>query len=289
MRSEAASIHTLEDGRVDLHWIEHGDPRAERTVVCVHGLTRNAHDFDLVADAMARLGARILAVDVPGRGGSSWLNDPNRYVVPVYADLLKRWLDLIGLTRTAWIGTSMGGLIGMAIAAREDSPIDRLVLNDIGAYVPKEALAPIGLYLGLDLAFVDLAAVERHLRTIHAGFGRHLDDGWWRELARQSARPSGSGWRLHYDPAIRVPFVATPVDDIDLWQLYETIRCPTLVIRGADSALLPREVAERMAGTGPRADLVTFLDCGHAPSLAEEGQMEVVADWLCGPMPAGRD
>lgn len=285
MRSEQCIIETPEDGRIDLHWIEHGDAGAARVVVCVHGLTRNAHDFDRIGQVLAERGARVLAVDVPGRGGSSWLPDPDRYVVPVYAQFLRSWLKALELTEVNWIGTSMGGLIAMEIAGRPDSPIARLVLNDVGALVPKEALAPIGAYLGLDLKFPDLDAVERHLRTIHAGFGRHLDDGWWRELARCSSRAVEGGWRMHYDPAIKQPFTRAEAADIELWPLYEAIACPTLLIRGAESGLLPIAVAEQMATTGPKAELVTFLDCGHAPSLAERDQIEVVADWLLGSSP----
>jgi pimeloyl-ACP methyl ester carboxylesterase len=280
MKSERCAVETSDDDRVEIHWIEHGDRASSWTVVCVHGLTRNAHDFDRLAQGLAERGARVLAVDVPGRGGSSWLHEPDRYTVPVYAHYLHAWLKLLDLGSVAWVGTSMGGLIGMEIAGRPDSPIDRLVLNDVGAFVPKEALAPIGAYLGLDLVFADLESVERHLRTIHAGFGRHLDDGWWRDLAQHSARRVEGGWRMHYDPAIKQPFARGEATDIDLWPLYGAITCPTLLIRGAESPLLPAAVARRMTETGPRAELVTFLDCGHAPSLAERDQIEVVTDWL---------
>jgi len=285
MRSERRTVATEVEGPIELHWLEHGDPSAPQVVVCVHGLTRNAHDFDRIAAAMARRGARVLAVDVPGRGGSAWLRDPEHYAVPVYAAILRTWLQELGLNEVAWLGTSMGGLIGMVVAAGPDSPIGRLVLNDVGAFVPKEALSPIGAYLGLDLKFADLEAVERHLRTIHAGFGRHLDDGFWRELARRSARPAGDGpgWRMHYDPAIRLPFQRQEAADIDLRELWAAISCPTLLVRGAESPLLPAAIAQEMTRTGPRAELVTFMDCGHAPSLAEPEQIEQVADWLCGP------
>ncbi len=285
MRNERLTIASPEDGQIELHWIEHGDPAAAQVVVCVHGLTRNAHDFDRIAIAMAERGARVLAVDVPGRGGSSWLADPMRYAVPVYAQHLRRWLQALGLAEVAWLGTSMGGLIAMEVAGREASPIRRLVLNDIGASVPKEALAPIGAYLGLDLKFPDLEAAERHLRTIHAGFGRHLDDLYWRELARRSTRQADGGWRMHYDPAIKLPFTRIEAADIDAWPLYRQIACPTLLLRGAESPLLPVAVAQEMTVTGPRAELVTFMDCGHAPSLAEPEQIDTVADWLCGPLP----
>ena len=283
MRSERCTLPTPDDGKIELHWLEHGDASAEQVVVCVHGLTRNARDFDRIASELASRGARVLAVDVSGRGGSTWLADPDRYAVSVYAGHLQAWLAALGLTSVDWLGTSMGGLIGMVVASSDDSPIRRLVLNDVGAFVPKEALAPIGSYLGLDLQFSDLDSVERHLRTIHAGFGRHIDDGWWRDLARHSSRKDGQAWRMHYDPAIKLPFTKLEATDIDLWQLYDRIKCPALLLRGAESGLLPVEVAQEMTRRGPQAELATLLDCGHAPSLAERDQIEVVADWLCGP------
>jgi pimeloyl-ACP methyl ester carboxylesterase len=143
---------------IELGYVEHGAPDAARTVVCVHGLTRNARDFDLLAQDLAAHGTRVLAVDMVGRGGSSWLADPGLYVVPTYAAHMKAFLALLGQTRVDWVGTSMGGLIGMRLAAEPETAIERLVLNDIGPFVPQAALAGIGLYLGLDLVFPDLLA-----------------------------------------------------------------------------------------------------------------------------------
>ena len=159
---------------LELGYIEWGETTAPRTVVCVHGLTRNAHDFDVLAAALAARGCRVLAVDVAGRGSSGWLADPGQYIVPVYAAQLTRFLEQLGLSGVDWIGTSMGGLIGMALAAGENPPMARLVINDIGPLVGKASLAQIRSYLGLDLVFPDMAALEAHLRLIHASFG-HSD------------------------------------------------------------------------------------------------------------------
>ena len=273
-------IRTLAANHVDLHWIEHGDPASSHRIVCVHGLTRNAHDFDRLGRALAKRGALVLAVDVPGRGQSSWLDEPMKYVTQVYADVLHSWMEATGASAVDWVGTSMGGMIGMEVAGRSDSPIARLVLNDIGAWVPAAALAPIEGYLGLDLSFEDLDAAERHLRAIHAGFGRNLDDAWWQALARHSTRLVEGRWRMHYDPAIRLPFAKAGGANLDLWALYKTVHCPTLLIRGADSMLLPAAVAEAMTLTGPKAELLTFEGCGHAPSLAEPDQISAIANWL---------
>jgi len=248
-------------------------------VVCVHGLTRNARDFDALARALSDR-ARVLCVDVAGRGRSDWLADPAEYRVDVYARHLLRLLELEGARRVDWVGTSMGGLIGMAIAAGERSPIERLVLNDIGPFVPKEALGFIGSYLGLDLLFPTVEALEQHLRLIHAPFGP-LTDEEWAHLARHSSRalPEG-GVRLVYDPAIRVPFDTAAAEDMDVWPLYDRIACPTLVLRGTESRLLLPETAEEMTRRGPKARLVTFPGVGHAPALMAADQIEAVRGFL---------
>ncbi len=276
-------------GDLRLHYTEWGDPAAPRVVVCVHGLTRNARDFDVLASALADAGARVVCVDVAGRGGSDRLADPAAYRIDVYAGHMARLLELLELRRgVAWVGTSMGGLIGMALAgaaadAAEPSPIERLVLNDIGPFVPKAALEPIQAYLGLGLLFPDLASLEAHLRLIHAPFGP-LTDEQWAHLALHSSRelPEGEGFRLHYDPAIRAPFADAPPADIEIWPLYDAIRCPTLVLRGGESGLLTAATAEEMTRRGPRADLVTFPGVGHAPALMAEDQIAAVRAFVLG-------
>lgn len=265
-------------GNVSLSWLEWGEPTAP-VVFCVHGLTRNAHDFDHLAAALSARGARVIAVDVAGRGRSGWLADPTRYAVPVYAAQLVRLLALLQVPAVDWVGTSMGGLIGMALAAESAVPMRRLILNDVGPFVPKAALAPIGAYLGLDLRFSSLAELEAHLRLIHAPFGP-LTDEQWAHLATHSARRTPDGWRLHYDPAIRVPFADAAVADIDLWELWDRIRCPTLVLRGETSGLLTAETAEAMTRRGPHAMLATVPGVGHAPALMADDQIKIVAGWL---------
>ncbi|HMR31214.1 MAG TPA: alpha/beta hydrolase [Geminicoccaceae bacterium] len=261
-----------------LAFTDWGPPAADRTVVCVHGLTRNGRDFDVLAERLSRK-ARVLCFDVAGRGGSDWLVDPLRYAVPIYCQHLRLTLRRLGVEACDWVGTSMGGLIGMGLAPLPGSPVRRLVLNDVGPLVPKSALELIGRYLGLDISFPDLAALEAHLRQIHAPFGP-LTDAQWRHLAFHSARTDGSVWRLHYDPRIRQPFVGAGLADIEIWPVYDAIACPTLLIRGADSLLLSAETAEAMTGRGPKAKLVTFTGAGHAPALMADDQVEAIAGWL---------
>lgn len=270
------------DGEFDglkLGYVEWGDAAAARTIVCVHGLTRNARDFDALAEALAQRGGRVIAIDVAGRGASAWLGDPAQYDVAVYARHLERMLALLGLEAVDWVGTSMGGLIGMRIAAAPGTPIQRLVINDVGPFIAKTTMAPIKLYLGLDLTFAGIEELEQHLRQIHAPFGP-LSDAQWRHLAEHSARWTPEGVQLHYDPAIREPFLAWSPDDVDLWDEYDRIACPTLVLRGGDSLLLDALTAERMIRRGPRATLVVFPGIGHAPALMAEDQIGVVRGWL---------
>jgi pimeloyl-ACP methyl ester carboxylesterase len=211
---------------VELAYVEWGNPAAERIVVCVHGLTRNARDFDVLAAALAESGARVIAVDVVGRGRSSWLKDPLGYSALTYAAHIGQLCRTLGLARVDWIGTSMGGIVGMIFAATNPTAIGRLILNDVGPSIDQSALAQIAAYVGLDLKFEGIEDVERHFRNIHAGFGS-LSDDQWRHMAIHSARQDNDGWRLSYDPAIRVLHAEGAKQDMDLWAMWEKIACPT--------------------------------------------------------------
>ena len=174
----------------------------------------------------------------------------------------------------------MGGLIGMAVAAMEANPIRRMVLNDVGPFIPKVALERIDSYLGLSLAFDGMAELEAHLRQIHAPFGP-LSDDQWAHLAEHSAKRRADGKVvLGYDPDIGAPFKSAPVEDVDLWPLWEDIGCPTLVLRGAESDLLLPDTAKSMTERGPRAELTTFEGIGHAPALMAPDQIEAIESWL---------
>ncbi|MBL8702525.1 MAG: alpha/beta hydrolase [Alphaproteobacteria bacterium] len=266
------------EGFVRLAYVEWGAPRGP-TVVCAHGLTRNARDFDALAAQLAAQGRRVVCVDFPGRGRSQWLSRATDYGYPVYLTALATLLARLDVASVDWIGTSMGGLAGMLLAAQSGGPIRRLVVNDVGPFIPKASLERIATYVGQTMTFPSLRAVEHHLRVVAAPFGP-LTDAQWRHLAAHSARPDGDVWRLRYDPAIALPFTAAPIADVDLWPVWDRIAAPTLVLRGAESDLLLAETAAEMTTRGPRATVVDVPGCGHAPALMDASQIEPIVGFL---------
>jgi pimeloyl-ACP methyl ester carboxylesterase len=262
-----------------LRWTEWG-PEDGAPVVCVHGLTRTGRDFDVVARALAGQGHRVLCPDLPGRGASDWLPDPMLYVPPTYVVALGHLLARLDRP-VDWVGTSLGGICGMLVAATPGHPIRRLVLNDMGSVVSKASLERIRDYLGNDPAFPDIAALEAELRRVHAPFGP-LTDAEWRHLAETSWRRLPDGRvGLHYDPAMAVPWRATEIAEIDLRPVWARVTVPTLVIRGAESDLLPREVAQEMA-SAKHVRLAEIQGVGHAPALMATDQVKLVTDFLHG-------
>lgn len=267
-------------------------------VVCVHGLTRNGRDFDVLAGALAETGRRVFCPDVVGRGDSDWLANKQVYGYPQYlADMaaLLNWIAGISLPpdsdaplQVDWVGTSMGGLIGMMLAAQHGHPLRRLVMNDVGPLIPAASLQRLAGYVGKAPLFDDVAAVEAYLRRVHAPFGP-LNDAQWRHLATTGSRavnpadadwPGHAAYRLAYDPGIAAGFSAAVESDVDLWPLWEAVSIPTMVLRGAESDLLLAATAAGMTERGPRARLVKIPGCGHAPALMAEDQVSTIIDWL---------
>jgi pimeloyl-ACP methyl ester carboxylesterase len=272
--------YLLAGGFHELAWTEWG-PQDGAPVVCVHGLTRTGRDFDPLAQALAAQGQRVLCPDLPGRGASAWLPVPALYTPPCYVLALAHLLARLD-GPVDWVGTSLGGICGMMVAAGANTPIRRLVLNDIGAQVPAEAIARIGAYLKLPFAFDDIAALEAHLRKIHAPFGP-LTDAQWRHLAETGMRRLPDGrLALHYDPAIAIPFVEGETGTVELGPVWERVTAPVLLLRGAESDVLPVEVAVGMAAR-PGVELVEWAGIGHAPALMEAGQVARVAAFLDAP------
>ncbi len=257
---------------------EWGKPDNPRVVICVHGLARTGRDFDVLGEALAAT-HRVLAVDLPGRGASDWLADPNDYTFPTYLAALTALIARSGADEVAWVGTSLGGLLGIVLAAQPDTPVRRLIVNDVGTVIEAAALARIGTYVGQDPTFATIEEIATYVRTISAPFGA-LSDAQWEHLVQTSVvqRPDGR-WGMHYDPGIAVPFRAAPAPP-DLWPLWDAIACPTLVLRGADSDLLSAATAAAMAARGPRPKVVTFDGVGHAPMLLSQEQVGPVCQFL---------
>ncbi len=266
---------------------EWGDPRNPKVLVCVHGVTRVSDDFDRLAQALCDH-YRVVCPDVVGRGRSSWLRDPQYYHVMQYVSDMVTLLARVNAETVHWFGTSMGGLIGMGLAAMQDSPIGKLVLNDVGATVNAEALKRIGDYIGQPVSFPVLEEAVRYVRAISAPFGPHTDEEW-QKLATDVLRQDKDGrWILHYDPGVAIPIKATTTPEIAqrnaalLQSTYDAIKCPTLLVRGAESDLLLPEVARAMTQSGPKAELIEFAGVGHAPMFYHADQIRVVKDFLQG-------
>jgi pimeloyl-ACP methyl ester carboxylesterase len=259
---------------------EWGDPRNERVLVCVHGLTRCARDFDTLAAALSDR-YRVVCPDVAGRGESEWLADPMLYQLPQYLSDIVTLVARLDVENVHWVGTSMGGLIGMALAAQAGTPVQKMVVNDAGPVIAKASLERIAAYVGMAPVFPDIETAERYVRAVSATFGPH-SDAEWRFLTEVVMRRNADGTlRLHYDPKLAEPFRANmPEKDLELWDLWDAIRCPTLVLRGAQSDLLTRETCEQMAGRGPKAKVVEIPGVGHAPTLMHEDQIRIVREFL---------
>lgn len=265
---------------------EWGDPANPRVLVCVHGVTRVSDDFDSMASALCDQ-YRVVCPDVVGRGRSDWLRDPQHYQVPQYVSDMVTLLARLNADTVHWFGTSMGGLIGMGLASMKDSPVKKLVLNDVGPSLNPSALARIGDYVGKDVRFATFDEAARYIKDISLPFGPHSDDEW-RKLAADALKQDNEGkWILHYDPALSVPIKATTPELLQraeamLWFAYDAITCPTLLVRGAESDLLKPEVAQAMTARGPKPKLVEIPGVGHAPTFLHADQIAHVRDFLLG-------
>ena len=260
-----------------LNWWEWG-PAAGAPVICVHGLTRNARDFDVLAEALATQGRRVFCPDLPGHGGSEWLGNPSLYQPPSYIQALSHLLARLE-GQVDWVGTSLGGICGMGVAATPGNAIRRLVLNDVGSMIPRAAIARIRAYLSTEYEFAGLAELEAHLRFTNAEFGA-LTDAQWAAMARHSSVPVGnSRFRLNFDPAIVAPMHAVPVADVHMGAYWRSITAPVLVLRGEHSDLLLPETARQMASR-PGVRVETIPGCGHAPGLMDPTQLQLVAEFL---------
>jgi pimeloyl-ACP methyl ester carboxylesterase len=263
-----------------------GNPDANIVTICVHGLTRNAHDFDVLAQALADTGRRVLAINMAGRGESAWLPDPMDYSYATYVADCLAVMDNFHLRGVEWIGTSMGGIIGMMIAAQQTGRIKKLILNDIGTLLSREALTRIYGYVAtMPKRFATREEADAYLAETFKSFGI-TDPLQWQQFVDGSLLPDTDGsFRYACDPAIAQPLRAatknfTDIDDIDLTEIWEEVRIPALIIRGAESDILSAATVHHMRLSHLRAQTVTIPDVGHAPALMSAEQIDIVKRWL---------
>ncbi len=263
-----------------ISYLEWGDPGNDRVLICAHGLTRCARDFDTLAAAMQDR-YRVVCPDVAGRGGSDWLIDPMLYQLPQYLSDMVTLIARLDVEAVHWVGTSMGGLIGMALAAQPNTPVRRFVINDAGPVIAKVSLERIATYVGIAPTFPSIDAADHYVRAISTTFGPH-SHAQWRFLTEVVVRRNDDGsWRMHYDPKLAEPFRALmPEKDLELWPLWDAVRCPTLALRGALSDLLTKETCAQMAERGPKAKVVEIPGVGHAPTLMHADQVAIVREFL---------
>lgn len=267
------------------YW-EWGDASNPQVLVCVHGLSRQGRDFDALAKALSGH-YRVVCPDVVGRGQSDWLVDPMGYQIAAYVADMVTLLARLNADGVDWVGTSMGGLIGMGLASLPKTPVRRLVLNDVGPTIQAQAIQRIGSYLGLPMRWDRVDAAADYMWSISQGFGPHTREQWL-ALTRPMLKPDGDGFKPHYDPNIAVPFKSFTPDmaaagEALLWHSYDAIRCQTLLLRGADSDLLSRDTAQAMTARGPKALLREFSGVGHAPMLVAQDQIDAVKGFLLSP------
>lgn len=274
-----AGLHTMA-------YKEWGDPRNPNVLVCVHGVTRVSDDFDELARALCD-NYRVVCPDVAGRGRSGWLRDPKYYQLPQYVSDMVTLLARLDAKKVDWFGTSMGGLIGIGLASLQDNPIRKLVLNDVGPALNFSALTRIGSYIGQAVRFSAFEEAESYIRAISGTFGPHTD-AEWRKIASDVLQRDKDGlWIRHYDLGLAIPFkAATPEStqqaEAMLWAAYDAITCPTLLVRGAESDLLTRDVAQAMTQRGPKAKLAELAGVGHAPTFVHTDQIAIAKEFLLG-------
>jgi len=272
-------------GFTQIAYVEWGPKDAKHVVMCVHGLTRNARDFDYLAKRLAARGMRVVCPDLPGRGKSAWITTPTDYATPLYLAAMAAVIARTGADAIDWVGTSLGGYVGMEMAAIAEAPIRRLVLNDFGARVSGHALQRMGAYMRLKRRFATLDELEQHFRSIHAPFGK-LTDAQWQHMAKHSGVKTPEGdYAQHYDPQIGRNFQWPLMVDVGLWHVWEKVSCPVLVLRGEESDLLHATTVREMQhrGIAAKKNLVRAVEvrgCGHAPALMADHQISLIEEFL---------
>jgi pimeloyl-ACP methyl ester carboxylesterase len=263
-----------------------GDPENPNVLVCVHGLTRVADDFDNLARELCDT-YRVVCPDVVGRGRSDWLRDPRHYVIPQYVSDMVTLLARLEAETVDWFGTSMGGLIGMGLASLPNNPVRRLLLNDVGPTLNPVAVARIGEYLGKPVQFAAFDDGMNYVKAISMTFGHHTDEEWRKFSADVLRQQDDGSWKFHYDPGLAIPFKGVTGEELQqqavmLQTAYDAIHCQTLVVRGSESDLLAHATAQDMTVRGPKAKLVEIAGVGHAPTFVHADQIVIAQEFFIG-------
>lgn len=281
-----AQHHFVQCGQLEVHLTCWGDQHAP-AVVLWHGLTRTGRDFDELAQTLAK-DYFVLCPDTPGRGLSQWSLSPEvDYVLPRYVEVAHQLLNAFKINQCIWVGTSMGGLIGMLLAAETDTPVRALLVNDVGPELPAEALQRIRDYIAIQPVFDSLTELEQWIQAVYVTFGKNTAEFWRRMAITSSRRLPDGRYTLHYDPALVKAFRLAEGNAQALWPQWQAIRCPLMVVRGAVSDLLSASLLEAMQKAQPQAHCVTLADVGHAPTLVSPEQQQFVVDWICKLDPPG--
>jgi len=260
-----------------------GNPRNSKVLLCVHGLTRRGSDFKTLAEAMCS-DYYVVCPDVVGRGDSDRLSNPMQYAVLQYVADIAQLVKTLGVSQVDWFGTSMGGLIGMVYAAMPNSPIRKMLINDVGPKIEAEAIKRLGSYVGQPFSFANRADALNRLNTICASFGEHTPDEWETYNGPMLIERNGL-WIMHYDPDIAVPFasvnpIMAKAGEMAMWHAFKQIHIPMLIIRGAQSDLLSAATVEQMCKVNPYARSIEIPNVGHAPAFVKKEQVALAQEFF---------
>ncbi len=257
----------------------------KNVIFCVHGLTGNGHDFDYLAPELVKQRYRVIAIDLAGRGRSDFLPNPLDYNYKQYYQDIITVLDSLNINKPSsidWLGVSLGGLLGIRIAELPNTPIKRLIINDVGPEVPKKALKFIYRVIKKSYKFKDIKAFERRLRKTRGLTWGEVTDEQWQHMAQHNYKKIKNKITYAYDPKIALIFKKEPIGEVDLWQHWQDIKCPILVLRGKNSLILTRAILEKMKDKAQKTQMDTheFDNCGHVPSLMSNEHIQVICKWL---------
>lgn len=277
--------HFFSKNSKGMHRIVYDDwgPADGKPLFCVHGLTGNGHDFTYLAEDLIKDNYRLIAIDLPGRGRSDFLPDPLDYNYDQYCKDILLLLSELGLKSVDWLGVSLGGLLGIRLAGEANTPIRRMILNDVGPVVPQPALDFIHAVISQTYKFDTVLDLEKRMRATRGLTWGPMTDEQWHYMAEHSARALDDGSITYaYDPGIAAIFEKEPTGDQDLWPYWDRIQCPVMLVHGYKSVVLTKAIVEDMAGRGPgpSMEVVTLKDCGHVPSLWAPNQIEIIRTWL---------